>query len=189
MTSPRQRAANRLNSLRASGPKTLAGKRRSAINATRHGLTVPIDVSGWAPLLEPLAKRLIADGYSAAQARDLARGILDFERNVKYQRERFQMAQEGREAVPDVSRIGQEELFITGRLTEAIRNPKKSKKNNYLGFGKEAAWRIRAFFRQLAARKVRQAVRDARHTFRNADRHLRRSANQLIRLLGSTDTH
>lgn len=39
MASPRQIAANRLNGSRSTGPRTLAGKRRSRRNALRHGLT------------------------------------------------------------------------------------------------------------------------------------------------------
>jgi hypothetical protein len=39
MASPRQIAANRLNARKSTGPRTLAGKRRSRRNALRHGLT------------------------------------------------------------------------------------------------------------------------------------------------------
>ena len=41
MTSGRQLAANRANARRSTGPKTAAGKARSAGNARRHGLTAP----------------------------------------------------------------------------------------------------------------------------------------------------
>ena len=39
MTSFQQFEANRRNALRSTGPKTDAGKRRSRVNAVRHGLT------------------------------------------------------------------------------------------------------------------------------------------------------
>ena len=44
MTSGRQLAANRANARRSTGPKTAAGKVRSAGNARRHGLTAPLEV-------------------------------------------------------------------------------------------------------------------------------------------------
>lgn len=42
MTSPRQRAANRENALRSTGPRSEAGRRRVAGNARRHGLSASI---------------------------------------------------------------------------------------------------------------------------------------------------
>ncbi len=39
MTSPKQIEANRLNALKSTGPRTEQGRRRSRLNAIRHGLT------------------------------------------------------------------------------------------------------------------------------------------------------
>jgi hypothetical protein len=89
MASPRQRAANQLNALRATGPRTQQGKRRSAVNATRHGLTVPVLSSWWGTRLPDLHALLCADGLDAHQAHTLAMCILDYERNVQHQRNRY----------------------------------------------------------------------------------------------------
>ena len=42
MATERQIAANRANAKRSTGPKTVAGKRRSSGNAYRHGLSGPL---------------------------------------------------------------------------------------------------------------------------------------------------
>jgi hypothetical protein len=42
MSSPRRLRANRSNCLRSTGPKTQAGRAKSAQNARRHGLRVPV---------------------------------------------------------------------------------------------------------------------------------------------------
>src|ERR1700726_3572180 len=43
--SPKQLAANRANAQLSTGPKTEAGKRRSSLNAFRHGLTGQIHIA------------------------------------------------------------------------------------------------------------------------------------------------
>lgn len=48
MTSERQRAANRTNARKSTGPKTTAGKSRAAGNARRHGLTAAPDMASLA---------------------------------------------------------------------------------------------------------------------------------------------
>jgi len=42
LTSDRQRRANQANALTSKGPKTKAGRARSARNALRHGLSIPV---------------------------------------------------------------------------------------------------------------------------------------------------
>jgi hypothetical protein len=39
MSSDKKIKANRLNSKKSTGPKSLAGKKRSSLNAIKHGLT------------------------------------------------------------------------------------------------------------------------------------------------------
>ena len=43
MTTPKQRAANRANALKSTGPQSEAGKFHSKINSIKHGLSQPVD--------------------------------------------------------------------------------------------------------------------------------------------------
>src|SRR5438067_2042428 len=60
MTSERQRAANRANAQKSTGPKSRAGKRRASQNAYRHGLSGFIERdAGTTAELEALAREIV----------------------------------------------------------------------------------------------------------------------------------
>jgi len=79
--SEKQTAANRRNSRMSTGPISRTGKRRSARNALKHGLSVSTDPAGenvraLAALLSPEP----AKDHIAALAVEAARRIIDFDR-------------------------------------------------------------------------------------------------------------
>ena len=84
MTSERKRQANRANAQASTGPKTANGKKRSAVNARRHGLNVSVLHD---PLLakevEVLARRLAGPTASPEilfYARRVAEAQIDLQR-------------------------------------------------------------------------------------------------------------
>jgi hypothetical protein len=75
MNPARRLAANRANARASTGPKSLAGKARSAQNARRHGLSVPaLPEPAWPSDIEALARE-IAGADGSASRRALARRI------------------------------------------------------------------------------------------------------------------
>ena len=84
MTSPKQRAANRANALKSTGPKSELGRRRAAVNATQHGLSLPIDTSVYKKEIAAVTRLIRDECESDDQAAELAKRIIDFERNEAY---------------------------------------------------------------------------------------------------------
>ena len=153
MTSPRRRLANRRNALRSSGPRTVAGKRRSAANSTQHGLTSSIESTPWMDVINPITELLISEGFTRAEAWLTARCILDYERNVRYQQERFLLSQSGQRPKVYVSDAAEDELTNVRIMDRAL----EDKAGNFFGFGEEAAKELSQFFKYLAEQKLREA--------------------------------
>jgi predicted outer membrane protein len=75
VTIPRQLAANRRNARLGTGPRTASGKRSVAVNALRHGLSVPVFADpGLATEVVELAER-IANGSTDPEVRERARDV------------------------------------------------------------------------------------------------------------------
>jgi hypothetical protein len=87
-----------MNARRSTGPKSPAGKKRSAKNATSHGLSVPIDIM---PSLKAqrdrIAKYLIASaGFTSHKATECAAALLLIQRTRRERFRLFSEAEEGR---------------------------------------------------------------------------------------------
>ena len=73
---------------RPTGPRTIEGKRTASQNALKHGLSCPLESSGWGEFLDPLAGHLQETEQLPRYAAVALTGqILEFERNLAFQRE------------------------------------------------------------------------------------------------------
>ena len=189
MTSLKQRAANRNNARKSTGPRSEAGKQQSSVNSVKHSLTRPIDALPWGQHLQPLMDLLIRDGLEADKAGDLARKILDYERNVDYQRTRFLDFKAGVPLQYETPPSVHADLAIATRLDQSKKEKGKSKSKPASSnrpkpiFDEKLDVEIAKFFRQIAYRDLKVEHDKALRVLRNADRHLRRSANQLFKVL------
>lgn len=84
VVSAKQRAANRANSLKSTGPKSEEGKFRAQLNSAKHGLSLPVDERVFADQIKSIAKLVREDCSTETQARELAKRIVDFERNEAF---------------------------------------------------------------------------------------------------------
>ena len=84
MVSAKQRAANRANSLKSSGPRSEEGQFRAKLNASKHGLSLPVDERVFADQIKTIAQLIRDDCATNAQAAELAKRIIDCERNEDF---------------------------------------------------------------------------------------------------------
>ena len=84
MPSPRQRAANRANSLKSTGPRTHEGKIKSSINSTKHGLSLPLNERLFGQSIRTVAELIKDECDDENLAVELAKCIVDYERNEAY---------------------------------------------------------------------------------------------------------
>ncbi len=116
MTSARKIRTNRANARASSGPKTAAGKARSALNAFRHGFNVPIFLDpALASDVEALAQRIAGKSGDLSlmeEARRVAEAQIDLRRVRAYRHRLIERAMPDPKAAepapfaPAAARIG-----------------------------------------------------------------------------------
>ena len=84
VASVKQRAANRANSLKSTGPKSEEGKFRAKLNSSKHGLSLPVDERVFADQIKRITELIREDCSTETQAHELAKRIVDFERNEAF---------------------------------------------------------------------------------------------------------
>jgi len=179
VTSPRQRAANRRNALHSTGPKTTTGRRRVASNALSHGLSVPVDPLTQQDLIAPILDRLGSEDLPEPTRLDLATKIVEFERNIAHQRERFADSVSGQKPTP------KDVLVIDDSFIEDILDLKLEAEYEASGGGMQAEFlkEAKAALKSLRSWGDREAKRELSEELRSTERYYRRSANQLIKTL------
>ena len=84
MTSPKQKAANRLNAIKSTGPRTAEGTRQASLNAVKHRLSLPVSELNFSQEIADVAALVRDECTSDHQAKELAKRIIDYERNEQF---------------------------------------------------------------------------------------------------------
>jgi len=75
------------NALKSTGPRSRRGKQSSSLNALGHGLSGGADLRLNYPDVPAIAGLIQLDGVNLQQATELAIKIIDYEKNLAYQRQ------------------------------------------------------------------------------------------------------
>ena len=138
---------------------------------------MPIDASDWALHLPTIASLLMTDdGLGEAEAWELARRILDYERNLQHQRERFVESLKNGEPEPETASDGSYYFERARQIEEEF-----SYHNNYGGLGRNLTSKIVKIYLRWGTEDLKKHEHEPQPKFRAADRYLRRSSNQLIK--------
>jgi hypothetical protein len=120
MTSSARTVANRRNARASTGPRSVSGKARSARNARRHGLAIPIRSDpAIAAEVEALAQVIAGKGANArrlALARDIAEAQADVVRVRAARLKTIESARFDRADTEQGNRAAAESFFQLGRL-------------------------------------------------------------------------
>ena len=84
MASPKQKAANRLNAIKSTGPRTKEGTRQASLNAVKHRLSLPVSEQLYGKEIAAVAALVRDECTSDRQAKEFAKRIIDYERNEQF---------------------------------------------------------------------------------------------------------
>ena len=181
--SPQKRQANRRNALKSTGPRSRRGKQSSSLNALRHGLSGGADLRLNDPNVSMISALIELDGVDPQQATELAIKILDYEKNLAYQRQLLDGSVVQSLPEPDIQALlktyfGREIKFLDDLAEEEF-----ELKGRYNLRDLKFVARMKLKMTRMVLRPYRQRQREHAKGVANSVRYLKRSGNQLIKSL------
>lgn len=193
-TSLKKRQANRRNALRSTGPKSSEGRQRSSKNSLGHGLSVPVVFDFNDPLVESIIQLVAQEDLDYHTAKDLALKIVEYERNLAYQLELFEL-QSFAESYMQPPSPAEEEQRVRAMFGAEIdmfddfidwtrfkNRPISEKDQKYIVNSK---LKMHNLWQRMQKRKQKDKAKQAATTLR----YLKRSSNQFIKALKALRTH
>jgi hypothetical protein len=182
-SSPQKRQANRHNALKSTGPRSRRGKQSSSLNALRHGLSGGADLRLNDPDVSAIAALIGLDGVEPQQATELAIKIIDYEKNLAYQRQLLDGSALQSLPEPNIQAL----LKISfGREIEMLDDLVEGEfelKGRYNLRDLKFVAMMKLKMTRMVLRPYRQRQREHAKGVANSVRYLKRSGNQLIKSL------
>ena len=158
---------------RPTGPRTIEGKRAASQNALKHGLSRLLESSGWGEFLDLLADHLQeTEQLPRYAAVALARQILEFERNLAFQRDALMGLRPFQKAV---TRIHEGSAAKAARMEHALET------GNFEGVSEQELREAARFFRKLGRAELRRKLRREAEGLRFELRYFRAASNGLMK--------
>ena len=158
---------------RPTGPRTIEGKRAASQNALKHGLSRPLEASGWGEFLEPLGNYLVeTEKLPRYAALALAGQILEFERNLAFQREALRGLRPFQKGLT---------RFDEGSAAKAARMERALETGNYEGISQQELREAARFFRKLGRAELRGKLKREAEGLRLELRYFKAASNGLMK--------
>ena len=178
MTSPRQRAAHRASSARATGPKSAEGKRRVSVNATLHGLSMPLDLQAYGSQIENVRLLILDECENEFQALDLAKKIVQLERC-----EHMDASQEIQDLMLSPHRLVMRKLINTHEKKMEVPITFTTKKRNPQGKERTDEVKFIEDFLKLEENSLLSKIRRIKRQKDSSIRYQKKAMNQLVKAL------
>ena len=190
MITPKQRAANKLNSLKSTGPRSAQGKRRAAANAKKHALSVPVDEFVFSTEIKKVADLIRDDCESDAQARALAKRIVNYERNEAYlfSQSQLNMLAEDRVWGDSPQRLSIVKLLQSHQNKQSVEVTFTTPNKQPLGKERTEEMKFIEDFLKLHERALLEKARQAADKVDASLRYRKRAINQLVKGLRAIAT-
>ena len=181
--SPQKRQANRRNALKSTGPRSRRGKQSSSLNALRHGLSGGADLRLNDPDVSSIASLIELDGVEPQQATELAIKIIDYEKNLAYQRQLLDGSALQSLPEPDIQALLKVSFGREIEMLDDIAEEEFELKGRYNLRDLKFVARMKLKMTRMVLRPYRQRQREHAKGVANSVRYLKRAGNQLFKSL------
>ena len=182
-SSPQKRQANRRNALKSTGPRSRRGKQSSSLNALRHGLSGGFDLRLNDPYVSAIAALIEHDGVDLHLATELAIKIIEYEKNLAYQRQLMDGSALQSLPEPDIQALLKLSFDREIEMLDDIAEEDFELKGRYNLRDLKFVARMKLKMTRMVLRPYRQRQREHAKGVANSVRYLKRSGNQLIKSL------